>query len=166
MISKDQLVASLIRDCDIVQHLATKLSPESFDYRPSPGQRSTLDLMRYMSICVSTGLLSITDNNWARWGDAAARANAMGPDGFHAAMEQQKADIHAYFADKDESYFLTHEGSLPPNIKLPLGAAIIGGPLKWLASYKMQLFLYAKANGAPIGTSNVWGGMDMAPKAA
>jgi hypothetical protein len=166
MITKDQLVATLIRDCEIVQHLATKLSPDAYDYRPSSAQRSTIELMRYMSICMSMGLLSVTDNDWKRWGEAAKRANAMGPEGFHSAMEQQKEDIRAYFADKDEQFFLTHEGSLPPAHKLPLGAAIIGGPLKWLASYKMQLFLYAKANGADIGTSNVWGGMDLPPQAA
>ena len=40
--------------------------------------------------------------------------------------------------------------------------AIMSGPLKWLTGYKMQLFLYAKATGAEIGTSNAWGGYDRA----
>jgi hypothetical protein len=162
MITKDQLAATLIRDCEIAQHLATKITSEGFDYRPSPSQRSTLELMRYMSICGSTGLLSITDNDWKRWGDAAARANVMGPDGFHAAMDRQKDEIRAYFDDpaKDDAFFRTHEGSLPPGLKMPLGIAIVSGPVKWLSSYKMQLFLYAKSNGANIGTANVWGGMD------
>jgi hypothetical protein len=37
--------------------------------------------------------------------------------------------------------------------------------LKWITAYKMQLFLYIKANGVDnISTSNVWGGFDMPPK--
>ncbi len=41
-----------------------------------------------------------------------------------------------------------------------LGLAILNGPLKWLTAYKLQLFLYAKACGAEIGTANAWAGMD------
>ena len=49
---------------------------------------------------------------------------------------------------------------------LPLGAAILNGPAKWLAAYKMQLFLYAKASGAPeLKTSNLWRGADPKPAA-
>jgi hypothetical protein len=33
--------------------------------------------------------------------------------------------------------------------------------LQWAAAYKMQLFLYIKQMGIKVGTSNVWGGMDM-----
>ena len=42
------------------------------------------------------------------------------------------------------------------------GVYLVENLLKWLAAYKMQLFLYVKANGnASIGTSNLWGGVDM-----
>ena len=47
----------------------------------------------------------------------------------------------------------------------PLSMQLLG-VLKWMAAYKMQLFLYIKANGrADLGTSNVWGGRDLPPKA-
>ena len=40
------------------------------------------------------------------------------------------------------------------------------GVLKTITAYKMQLFLYIKESGNhAIGTSNVWAGMDMPPKA-
>jgi hypothetical protein len=37
--------------------------------------------------------------------------------------------------------------------------------MKWAVAYKMQLFLYIKANGNhDINTSNLWRGVDPAPK--
>jgi hypothetical protein len=53
---------------------------------------------------------------------------------------------------------------MPGGGELPLGAALLNGPFKWLTSYKLQLFLYAKANGAAIGTVNAWAGMDSKPQ--
>ena len=42
------------------------------------------------------------------------------------------------------------------------GRYLVENLLKWLAAYKMQLFLYIKASGnTSLGTSNLWGGMDM-----
>jgi hypothetical protein len=47
----------------------------------------------------------------------------------------------------------------------PKSVYLVESIMKWLAAYKMQLFLYIKASGnSSIGTSNVWGGFDMQPK--
>ena len=87
-------------------------------------------------------------------------------DGFLDAMAKQKAAIETFFADISEAALETQEAPLPGGGSAPLGVAILNGPFKWVAAYKLQLFLYAKACGATgIGTSNAWRGADMPPKA-
>ena len=166
MITKDQLAASMLRDCDVILHLYGKLKPEDADYRPSEKQRSTLELLRYLSICAAAGLDCMAHADWKRFSSFGDRAKEMPFEGFPAAMEKQKAEIEAFFAGVSEEALETQEAPLPGGRGVStLGLAIFNGPQKWLAAYKMQLFLYAKASGGTeLGTSNVWGGMDMPPK--
>ena len=78
----------------------------------------------------------------------------------------QKQEILDFFDSVSEETLLTQEAPMPGGGVLPLGAAILNGPAKWLAAYKMQLFLYAKASGAPeLKTSNLWRGTDPKPAA-
>jgi hypothetical protein len=50
VLTKSELVASLKNDVRILLHLAGKVDPAQLDYRPTPKQRSTLDLLRYLSM--------------------------------------------------------------------------------------------------------------------
>ncbi len=161
MITKDQLAAQMIRECEITQHLFTKFTTEGYDYRPSPNQRTTLDLLRYLSYCGIGGVRSLAEADWTIFGSYAAEAEAMPAEGFPAAMDQQKADLQAFFAGVSEEALETQDAPAPGAGTQPLGVAILGGPLTWLAAYKLQLFLYAKAAGATdIGTANAWAGVD------
>ena len=47
---KSELIAQLQKEVDILLHLASKIDRAQLDYRPTPKQRSTLDLLRYLSI--------------------------------------------------------------------------------------------------------------------
>ena len=49
-ITKEQLVASLQNEVRILLHLVSKIDRSQLNYRPTPGQRSTLELLRYLSI--------------------------------------------------------------------------------------------------------------------
>jgi hypothetical protein len=161
VITKQQLAAGMTRECDICQHLYTKLSPAAYDYRPSPTQRSALELLRYLSYCGIAGVRSMAERNWKLFGEYGERAKELPAAAFPAAMDRQKSELGAFFAAVDEQTLATQEAQLPGGGTLPLGAAIMNGPLKWLTAYKMQLFLYAKATGATdIGTANAWAGID------
>jgi hypothetical protein len=164
MITKEQLAAAMMRECDISQHLYAKLKvlgPAAIDYRPSAGQRSTLELLRYLSICGSAPVRCMAERNWKLWGEFDARAKAMRAEDFPAAMALQKSELESFFAAASEQMLETQEAPLPAGGTAPLGLAILNGPYKWLAAYKLQLFLYAKASGAQeIGTSNAWAGAD------
>jgi len=161
MIRKEHLAAAMTRECDIAKHLVTKCGAEAFDYRPSEGQRSTLELMRYLAACGIGGIESLATGDWKAFGRYTARVETMTPAEFPVAMDRQKAEIEAFFAGITEEELETRTARLPAGDPMPLDAAIMGGPLKWLAAYKMQLFLYAKATGvAGIGTANAWAGID------
>jgi hypothetical protein len=164
MITKDQLAASMLRECDIVIHLHSKLPAGALDYRPSEGQRSTLELLRYLAICASAGIRCMKESNWKLFAEHVERVKEMTADEFPAAMERQKQEIADFFAATSEETLATQEAPVPGGAIMPLGAAILNGPLKWLAAYKMQLFLYAKAAGATeLKTPNLWRGSDPAP---
>lgn len=161
MITKEQLAASMTRECDISLHLFTKLSPASYDYRPTEVQRTTLDLLRYLSVCGIGGIRSMSERNWKLFGELVTEAKAMPPEAFPAAMRKQKREIEEFFASTSEETLDTQEAPVMPSGTMPLGAAILNGPFKWLTAYKLQLFLYAKATGASdIGSANAWAGID------
>lgn len=160
MISKDAFKDAMLRECDICVHLFGKLGPESWDYRPARKQRSTAELLRYLAICGIAGATCMAESNWKRFAEFSERTKAMPPEAFPDAMQQQKADLETFFANVDEATLLTRPAPLPGGGELPLGEALLNGPFKWLTSYKLQLFLYAKANGAEIGTANAWRGVD------
>jgi hypothetical protein len=166
MITKDQLAKSMLRECDILVHLFTKLPDGAHDYRPSEQQRTTLSLLRYVAICAAAGIRCMSASDWTLFKSYSERVAEMPAADFPAAMERQKAEIAEFFASVSEETLQTQEAPMPGGgATMPLGAAILNGPFKWLAAYKMQLFLYAKAAGAgELKTANLWRGTDPAPK--
>ncbi|MFL6246377.1 MAG: hypothetical protein ACJ74H_10160 [Thermoanaerobaculia bacterium] len=166
MIARDQFAQSLVRECDIIVHLFSKLSPDAYDYRPAPEQRSTVELLRYLSICASAGIHCMAQKDWKQFAEYRERVKEMPAAEFPAAMERQKQEILEFFASIAEEELRSQEAPMPGGTMLPLGLAVMEGPLKWLAAYKMQLFLYAKATGATeLKTSNLWRGVDPKPAA-
>lgn len=166
MLTKNDLAAAMIRECDICVHLWSKFDEAGFGYRPSPDQRSTLELLQYLSHMGSSVLEVFLTGDWSLFGPRSAAAATMTAAEFPAAMERQKAAIREFFANVSDETMATQETPLPGGRgTATLEQAILGGPVLWLPAYKLQLFLYAKASGAKdIGTSNAWGGMDAAPK--
>src|SRR5215510_3809240 len=49
VLSKDELKGMLQNEVRILLHLAGKVDRTKLDYRPSPKQRSTLELLQYLS---------------------------------------------------------------------------------------------------------------------
>ncbi|MEO8381801.1 MAG: hypothetical protein ABI779_19220 [Acidobacteriota bacterium] len=167
MITKERFAQSMARDCDMIVHLFSKLPAGSYDYRPSPEQRSTLELLRYLAVCGIAGITAMAAGDFKLFGPFSERVKDMAAEEFPAAMERQKQEILAFFDSVSEETLLTQEAPVPGGVQMPLGAALLVGPAKWLAAYKMQLFLYAKASGATeLKTANLWRGSDPAPPKA
>lgn len=161
MISKEQLAASMMFECDVAKHLHTKLSDASYDYKPTTGQRSTIELLRYLSICGIAGIQSLYTSDWKTFGKYAQRSSGLKPEDFPAAMDLQRREIKDFFDSITERELETRDAKLPVGGTQLLGQAILDLPFKWIAAYKLQLFLYLKATGAAdLNTANAWMGMD------
>jgi hypothetical protein len=50
VLSKSGLIAALQNEEHILLHLASKIDRTQLDYRPTPKQRSTIELLRYLSL--------------------------------------------------------------------------------------------------------------------
>src|SRR5215831_595761 len=50
VLTREELVASLQNEVRILLHLAGKIDRAQLDYRPTPTQRSTIELLRYLSV--------------------------------------------------------------------------------------------------------------------
>ena len=164
VLTKDELIGSLQKEVRILLHLATKIDRDALDYRPTPKQRSTIELLRYLSIM---GPLLV----------AAARHGAFDPAVWTAAQQDaanrnfdQTLDVVSAQADQyttllgdmtDEDFRVEIEMF---GRRATRGSFLVNTVLCGYAAYRTQLFLYLKACGRhELGTMNLWGGMDATP---
>lgn len=166
MITKDQLSASILLECDICLHLHSKLTPAAAEWRPSPDQRSTAELLRYLAMIGIASATCLAKGDWSLFAGFRERTAGLAAADFPAAMERQKKELIAFFDATTEEQLSTQPARMPGGTDtIPLGAALMNGPLKWLTAYKLELFVFAKASGSrDIATSNAWRGMDMPKK--
>lgn len=161
MIRREELLEAIIEECTIIKHLYTKLPPASLDYRPSPQQRSTLELLQYLSTAAIASLQVIVQDDWRAYDAYDRRSERMRAEEFPAAMDGQIEEIVAVFASLSDRDLHERTAPVPGGRRLRLGAAILNMTMRWLTAYRMQLFLYAKAAGATaIGTQACWTGTD------
>jgi hypothetical protein len=166
VLTREELVASLQNEVRILLHLASKIDRSQLDYRPTSNQRSTLELLRYLTMmgpeciaCIRCGVFDPTS-----WQAAQAAADRLDFDQVLAALEKQStryAELIGEFSDadlRDKIDLLFWKGSR--------GSVIVNLVLCGQAAYRAQLFLYLKACGcAELSTSNLWGGVEAAATA-
>src|SRR5579862_1694166 len=94
VLTKEELIAALQNEVRILVHLASKVDKSKLDYRPTPKQRSILELLQYMTIMgphivtfAKTGTFDM-----AVWNSADAAAKAMTFDQAVAAIEKQSGE--------------------------------------------------------------------------
>ncbi len=159
MLTRNELLESLLHECDVCQHLFTTMPEGGLDYRQSASQRTNLEILRYLSFCGIGGLCVMVDGKWDGYHEWAAEHGEISADEFPAAMERQKDAIREKFAGLGDGDF-TREAKLPWGMKTTLGRALLEVPLKWMTAYRMQLFLGIKAAGnEDIWTPDCWAGV-------
>jgi hypothetical protein len=163
MFGKNDLLAGLDLECKILIHLYEQLPrerwQETLDYRPSPDQRSTLELLTYLSYCGIGGCLAALEVGFDGYRAKVERSVGMAAEDFPAAMERQRAEMAEVLAGISEEELSTRMTKNPIGQEISLGRALMELPLRWLVAYRMQLFLYARALGADIWTPDCWYGM-------
>ena len=161
VLTKEELIAALQNEVRILVHLAGKVDKSNVDYRPSPKQRSILELLRYMSMMGPTlvTLIKAGTFDMAVWGPADAAAKARNFDQAVAAIEKQSdeyARLLSGWTDADFRDEIDFFGA-----KSSRGSHIVYLVVSGYAAYRTQLFLYLKACGRDeLNTMNLWGGAD------
>ena len=162
VLTKEELIGALQNEVRILLHLASKIDRNKLDYRPTPKQRSTLELLQYLVVMGPMLIRGIKAGGFdgPAWQAAVAEANAKNFDQVLAAIESQRglyADLLGGFTDAD----FRGEIDLFGMGKSSRGQVIVNMVLAGCAAYRTQLFLYLKACGREeLNTMNLWAGMD------
>ncbi|MEM7166565.1 MAG: hypothetical protein AAF581_13950 [Planctomycetota bacterium] len=163
MFTKAQALASMQHECLVIQNLATHMTDAHMDYRPTPGQRSLLELIQYLSVAAHIVARNIVTGNWDHAAEYSERSKSVTRENFSAAMDEQQKAVEECLADFDGAALAKHETSMPWGTPCTGGEALVNMCLKTLVAYRMQLFLYLKSNGVEIGTMECWAGMSLPP---
>lgn len=165
ILTKEETIAALQNEVRLVLHLLSKTEPSMLDYRPSPKQRSLLELARYFVVMAPTQLRFVAAGNFtmeawiAAWRPAEAAASGLNLEQVKAALAKQPAlfaEMLGAVPDADFRKEIEMFGN-----KATRGMWVIRLPLTHYAAYRMQLFLYLKACGLDqLNTLNLWAGID------
>jgi len=167
VLTKSELVASLQNEVRILLHLASKIERMALDFRPTPKQRSTIELLRYLSIMGPMLVQAAKAGGFDRevWSRAQAEAEARDFDQTMAAIAAH-SEVYASLLSEMTDADLRAEMDGFDGRKTTRGAFIVNLVLSGCAAYRTQLFLYLKACGREeLSTYNLWAGVD-APAAA
>ncbi len=157
----DHLLDSMTREIEVIKHLATKIPEGGLDYRPTPAQRSTLELLRYLTYCAIHGVHGLI-SGWTQ--DPAilkleTRAETLDLAGFAAAMDDQAHALREAVSKVSDKDLAENRLELPWGGSEFLGRVLLMFGPQCLAAYRMQLFLYLKAAGNhELNTQDCWFG--------
>jgi hypothetical protein len=163
VLTKSELIASLQNEAGILVHLASKIDRGKLDYRPTPKQRSTIELLKYLSVMGPRWLQYAKTGTFdaAAWTAAEQAAEARDLDQTLTAIAAH-TDVYATMLADVSDADLRAEGV---GTKTTSGAFIVSYVLLECAVYRMQLFLYLKASGREeLSAWNLRAGVD-APEA-
>jgi hypothetical protein len=165
VLTKEELIASLQDEVRIFLHLAGKVDKSKLDYRPTPKQRTILELFQYMAIMAPTQIVSIKAGDFSReammasWGAAEAASKKMTYEQAVAAIEKQSSDFVTLFGEWTDADFRGEVELF--GMKFTRGRMIVNMVLSGYSGYRMQLFCYLKSSGREeLNTMNLWMGVD------
>jgi hypothetical protein len=165
ILTKQELIGCLRREVHILTHLAGKVDQSKLDYRPTPTQRSTLELLQYMAVMGPTQIAVIRGGIFNRatlsaaWGPADAAAKAMSFEQAIAAIEQQGDEYARLLGDWTDEDFRGEVDMF--GTKTKRGLLVLNLVLGGHSAYRTQLFCYLKSCGRDeLNTMNLWAGED------
>jgi hypothetical protein len=161
VLTKAELLSSLQHEVRILLHLAEKIDRAAVDYRPTPKQRSTLELLQYLSFMGPTLIRYATgQNDLTAWAAEKAEADTRTFDQTVAAIGRQKDEYEKLLAGVPDEKFRAEIQNFDGS-KTSAGAFIVRYVLGGCAAYRTQLFVYLKACGREeLNTRNLWAGVD------
>ena len=167
VLTQPELIGSLQNEVRILLHLTTKVDRGKLDYRPTPKQRSTLELLQYLTIMGPALIRAVKGGSFdvEAWTAAEKAAAARDFDATVAALAAQKDEYAALLGDWTDADF---RGDVEMfGTKSSRGNFLVNMVLSGCAAYRTQLFCYLKSCGRDeLNTMNLWAGMDAPMPAA
>ncbi|MEO8481069.1 MAG: hypothetical protein ABI634_02595 [Acidobacteriota bacterium] len=166
VLTQAELTSSLQKEVRILLHLATKIDRDHLDYRPTPKQRSTLELLRYLAMMGPVLIQAAKTGAFdpAQWTTMQKDLEAKSFDQVIdtiAATADQYTTLIGDMSDEDFRVEIEMFGR-----KATRGSFLVNTVLCGYAAYRTQLFLYLKSCGRhELNTMNLWAGMDPTPAA-
>lgn len=159
MFTKASFLKSIALEAKIIKHLVTQIPKGKADWRLTPPQRSTIELIRFLSFMPFASVEFALTQAWDKWEGHESGAKNLQPAGFAKAMDKQMKGITKLLAKHGDAALKRKITKHWNGTELPLGDALVEMVLKTMVAYRMQLFLQVKASGAPhLGTSDCWMG--------
>ena len=161
VLTRPELTASLQNEVRILLHLASKIDRARLDYRPTPKQRSTFELLKYLTVMGPALVQAIKSGTFdmAAWTAAEQAAAARDFDQTLAAIAAQADTYASLLGDMTDADFRSEIEMF--GTRASRGVHIVSLVLCGCAAYRTQLFLYLKACGRDeLNTMNLWAGMD------
>jgi DinB family protein len=162
VLTKSELITLLQKEVRVLLHLVSKIDSAMLDYRPTPKQRSTIELLQYLTN-MGPALVRYAKGqplDAAAMADAIAAANERDFDETVialAAHDDVYVELLADMSDADFRSATTGFDGLP----VTRGQFLVNHVIGQCAAYRMQLFLYLKACGRDeLNTMNLWVGVD------
>ncbi len=167
MISKEQLIKSMLFETRIIKHLGTKLQPGKLNWRPTPGQRSLLELMQYLTTCAIVPAIAAINDNWDHAEEVEKASESVNHLNFADAMDAQARKLRQAIEAVPHADLIHKDTRMPWGAPCKVGEALLNMALKPLVAYRMQLFLYLKEAGrSDLGPAQCWVGVDPQPQKA
>mgnify|MGYP001572851941 CR=1 FL=1 len=161
VLTKSELVAALQNEVRILLHLASKVDRAKLNYRPTPKQRSTLELLRYLSMMgpALVRAAKTAEFDLEAWTADEKAAAARDFDQTLAAIAEQTDGYARQLADLSDADLRAEVEMFGD--RSSRGAFLVNLVLCGCAAYRTQLFLYLKACGREeLDSMNLWGGID------
>ncbi len=157
MFTTESLIRAWKSETEICIALFAKLPAGGLDYRPTAGQRTTLDLLRYLGWGPRNGVVRVLAGDWAATAPAMEMAKDMPPSDFVPVMRRHADEVARRLRAADPEDLAGGTMSFPWGETMPKGEALVLYPYRWLTGYRMQLFLYLKGAGVSgISTPELW----------
>src|SRR5262245_55961075 len=161
VLTKSEFIQSMQHEVHVLVHLAGKIDRAKLDYRPTPKQRSTLELLRYLSFM---GPVMVEAAMQGKFDPAAWTVDQKAADSrdfdhtVKAIAAQRDTDASRLGPLSDDDFRVEIEMF---GRKATRGAFLVDTVLCGYAAYRTQLFNYLKACGREeLNTMNLWAGVD------
>jgi hypothetical protein len=156
---KKHLIENIEREITLLKELSLHIEEKDLQFRPMEKVRSAHELMQYLSGVGSIMLRWMLKNDLTPEirKEIGEYRSTLTIANFSERLDEDLRIMKMYMSEISDEELLTREVELPWKEKMVLGQAIINCPVKWLATYRMELFLYLKMNGHPeLVTKDAW----------